>query len=338
MANDEQLVQLARSGFGLTPSSGVVPMVAGNVNRGARFVAGETTYVLQELNEIAFRDPDALMGNASAVCDRLTELNLPAVRFVRNVEGGWLVDLDGVPWRCYEHIEGETAAAMVTPEEAQSTARMFGRYAAAIEPLDLAEHVPGYHDFDLRIQAFDGAVTHDPLGRSAMAGETIEAAVHLVDRLRLAPSYGAWGELPRRNAHNDAKAPNCVVSAEGTRTIIDLDTTMPGTILADIGELVRSATRALDDRRPDFLMTQIEAVNRGFLAGFDGELTEAESAAMLLAGPLLTVENAVRFLTDYLLGDIYYGAEAEGHNLERAQQQVALAAAQIAAIEDATSI
>ena len=85
-------------------------------------------------------------------------------------------------------------------------------------------------------------------------------------------------------------------------------------------------------------MGQIEAVNRGFLAGYGGELSEAESAAMLLAGPLLTAENAVRFLTDHLLGDIYYGAAAPGHNLERAKQQLALAAAQIGAIESATSI
>ena len=336
--DNTHLEQLARSGFGLEPTSSVVPMSSGNINRTARFDCDGTTYVLQELNTAVFVDADALMDNTERIIRHLEEANQPTMRFVHNVDGGWLVDLDGVSWRCYEHVDGVAEAAIRTPEEAQATARVFGRYAHAIAELDLHEHLPGYHDFDARVDALERAVGDDPLGRVPECVDTIDAALRTVDRLRLAPSYSAWADVPVRNTHNDAKAPNCVVSDTGARTIIDLDTTMPGTVLADIGELVRSATRAIESPPPQMLMQQIEAVNRGFLAGFDDELTDAETSAMLLAGPLLTAENAVRFLADHLHGDTYYGTSTPGHNLERAQAQLALADSLIEAIESAMAI
>ena len=158
----------------------------------------------------------------------------------------------------------------------------------------------------------------------------------VIDRLRLSSGYDALKRVPRRNAHNDAKGPNCVVGPTGSRTIIDLDTTMPGTVLSDIGELIRSSTRALTHASPETLMGQIEAVNRGFLAGYGAELTTAERDAMLLAGPLMAVENAVRFLGDHLSGDKYYGANTPNQNLDRASAQLSLGHRLIAAIEWAT--
>jgi N-acetylhexosamine 1-kinase len=140
--------------------------------------------------------------------------------------------------------------------------------------------------------------------------------------------------MPARNVHNDAKGPNCVRATRGgARTIIDLDTTMPGLLLADVGELVRSSTRALTEHPPQVVMAQIEAVNRGFLAGYRSPLTDAEQAGMLLAGPLLTTENAARFLSDHLSGDKYYGAAEPDQNLHRANAQQRVAMAQIEAIE-----
>lgn len=338
LVDDTHLEQLVRSGFALEPTTPVVPMKSGNINRSARFDADGHTYVLQELNTDVFTQPDALMENTERIIECLEGLNQPTMRFIRNVDGGWLVDLDGISWRCYEHVAGVAETAIRTPEEAQATARVFGRFAHAIADLELVEHLPGYHDFDARVAMLEQAVERDAAGRLAECAETTEAALRTVDRLRLAPSYAAWAEVPQRNAHNDAKAPNCVIGESGTRTVIDLDTTMPGTILADIGELVRSATRVIESPPPETLMFQIEAVNRGFLAGFDQELTDAESAAMLLAGPLLTTENALRFLADHLSGDTYYVGRTPGHNLERAQAQLALADGLIEAIESAMAI
>ena len=112
---------------------------------------------------------------------------------------------------------------------------------------------------------------------------------------------------------------------------------MPGTVLSDIGELVRSSTRYLPEASSQDLMLQIEAVNRGFLAAFREALEPDERQAMLLAGPLLTIENAARFLTDHLEGDWYYGAQEPGQNLQRCEVQLALSLRLIEAIEWATT-
>ena len=286
VVNSSQLERLVRERFGLRPAAPVEAMSAGNINRSAAVDTDNGRVVLQELNTSVFPDPAALMANAVAIIERMERANLPALTFLPTVDGTWLADLDGVPWRCYRFIGGSGTPAITTPEDAQSTARAFGRFARAIDGLELAEHLPGYHAFDLRVGALEHEVDRDELGRLEACADTVESLFHMVDRLRLSPSYEAWSTVPVRNAHNDAKGPNCVVGERGARTVIDLDTTMPGTILNDIGELVRSSTRYLDDPSPEVVMHQIEAVNRGFLAGFDGELTDAEQRAGEQHAPL----------------------------------------------------
>ena len=335
--NEMQLEEMARDAYGLNPSAPLRVMAAGNINRSAVVPTSSGTFVLQELNHSVFPDPPALMANAIAITDQMRRHNLPALEFVPTRSGELLSPIDGVPWRCYRYVDGTTMPALRTPEDAQATARAYGRYAAAIESLTLVEHLPGYHDFDGRVAELERAIDADEAGRVGSSIAVVEAVLNTIDRVRLAPSYAPWSELPTRNVHNDAKGPNCVKAANGARTIIDLDTTMPGLLLADVGELVRSSTRALVDQPLGVIMSQIEAVNRGFLAGYRNPLTEAEQAGMLLAGPLLTTENAVRFLADHLSGDKYYGAAEPDQNLHRAAEQQRLATVQIEAIEQALS-
>lgn len=334
-----QLDRLAQAQFGLTVAGPVRSMAAGNINRSFVVPTTDGDVVFQELNRSVFPDVDAVMGNVIKIIDRVETHNLAAPRLLRTVDDAPLAadpeNLSSV-WRCYWFIEGAATPPIKTPEEAQSVARSFGRYAKAIDGLDLAEHMPGYHDFDERVRHLDKAISQDVYERLADCEPAIETLHSVIDRLRLSGAYEAWQAAPRRNAHNDAKGPNCIVDPMGTRTIIDLDTTMPGTILADIGELVRSSTRDLRNPSSQELMAQIEAVNRGFVAGYGEGLLDTERMAMLLAGPLLAAENAVRFLADHIDGDPYYGAATPGQNLERAQVQTLLASRLIDAIEWAT--
>jgi len=333
---DLDLEGVVREHFGLEVVETVGQLSAGHINESlvVRTVDGDV--VVQQLNQAVFSEPAVVMANAELILDRLAERNLSALSLFRSVDGGWLAEVDGEFWRCYRYIDGGSTPPITTPEEAQSTARSFGRYAQAIEGLPLVEHLKGYHDFDRRIGDFESAVAADSANRVSTCGELIERLLGTTDRLRLSSGYDAWREAPVRNAHNDAKGPNCIVGSEGSRTIIDLDTTMPGTVLSDIGELVRSSTRHLSGATPEELMLQIAAVNRGFLAAFREPFAEVERQAMLLAGPLLTVENAARFLADHLEGDTYYGASSPYQNLERARVQLALAIRLIDAIEWAT--
>lgn len=328
-----QLERMALERFGLTSVAPVRSVRAGNINSTAVLETAEGAFVLQEMNITVFPFPSALMTNTLRIVEQLESHNLPAQAFRKTLDGEWLADLDGTPWRCYRFINGGVTPDIVTPDDAQRTARAFGRYAKAIDGLELVEHVEGYHDFDSRVAGLGQVVDADELGRVSECAQFVDDVLSVVDRLRLTGGYKAWKRAPIRNAHNDAKGPNCIIDLSGNLTVIDLDTTMPGTILSDIGELVRSSTRHLPSASPEELWAQIEAVNRGFVAGFVHDLTETEREAMLLAGPLMAIENSVRFLTDHLSGDKYYGASSPQQNLERARAQYALGRRLVGAIE-----
>ena len=330
------LGELVRTHFGLPVVETVRVLAAGHINESALVRTEDGDVVVQQLNSLAFSDPGALMRNTELITQRLEERNLSTLSFLRSIEGGRIVEADGAHWRCYRFVDGAATPPVTTPEGAQSMARAFGRFAHAIDGLELAEHVKGYHDFDRRIADFESAVDANSHDRLQRCEPLVEQLLGTVDRLRLSSSFAAWNQASTRNAHNDAKGPNCIIDPTGARTIIDLDTTMPGSVLSDIGELVRSATRHLPDASPEALMLQIEAVNRGFLAAFRESLTDSEHQAMLLSGPLLTVENAARFLADHLEGDTYYGVASPDQNLERARVQLQLALRLIEAIENAT--
>lgn len=334
--NLSELDSIAAEKFGLSPTAPSRLISNGNINQTGVVFTDSGSFVLQEVNIKIFSKPEKLMANVETIIAAVTKANLPTLDLVRCVDGGPLAVCGMTLWRCYRYIDGVTTPNIMSVEQAQSTARSFGRYARALDGVELAEHIVGYHDFDARVDAFEQAVAKDPLGRGATCQQALEDLMAIVDRVRVTPAYAAWREQPVRNAHNDAKGPNCIIGATG-RTIIDLDTTMPGTVLSDIGELVRSSTRHLGDVGPEALMAQVASVNRGFLAGYGHTLEPAETKAMLLAGPLLTAENAVRFMGDYLLGDIYYGADTPEQNHDRAVAQLRLAERLVEAIELATS-
>ena len=335
--DDTKLERLASEHFGLGPIRSLRFVRSGNINLTAVLETEAGSVVLQEMNVSVFSDPVALMSNTVKIIDQQRSHGVPTMSFVKTVDGEWLADFDGTPWRCYRFIEGAATPEIRTPEEAQRTARAFGRFAKAIDGVELAEHLPGYHDFDSRVSALESVIEANELGRLASCEQFATDLMSVVDRLRLTAGYKAWERVPVRNAHNDAKGPNCVVGLGGNLTIIDLDTTMPGTVLSDIGELIRSSTRHLTNASPEKLWTQIEAVNRGFVAGFVLELNADEREAMLLAGPLMAIENAVRFLTDYLDGDKYYGAQSPSQNLDRARVQYELGRSLVGAVEWATA-
>jgi len=139
------------------------------------------------------------------------------------------------------------------------------------------------------------------------------------------------GAIPERITHNDTKLNNVLLddaTGEG-RCVLDLDTVMPGLSLYDFGDLVRSAANAAAEDEPDLAGVRVqvpmfEALARGYLEGTAGALLPAERERLVLAGELITFEQGLRFLTDFLEGDRYYGVHRPDHNLDRCRCQFAL--------------
>jgi len=314
------------------------------------------SYLFQRVNTGIFRDPIALCDNIVRISEhlnrKLAERDVPdrgrrCLAVIRARDGRPLCsDAEGGHWRAFHFIEGaRTCDTVEEPAQAYQAARSFGEFAADLSDLPgppLAVTIPDFHDLAKRFGQLQEAVRADPHGRVAAVGAEIESASRWYERLERALAEAAFSALPRRVVHNDCKLNNVLLDAETGEglCVIDLDTVMEGTVLCDFGELVRSGTcRSPEDERNlasmAFDLELFAALSAGYLAGAADFLTEAERRILPLAGPDLTLENAVRFLTDHLSGDVYFRIHREGHNLDRARAQLRLLELMMASLEDA---
>ena len=304
---------------------------------------GGAAFVLQRLNQDVFPAVHAVVENVARVTAHLRDKLPPGpdaerrcLRLVPTVQGGWLYrDAGAAAWRAFAHIEGTRSFQTApSPAIAREAARSFGAFAVAcadLPPTRLHVPLPGFHDFDARRGAFDASVREDSHDRAReVAAETHayrEAAGALTDALREhdVPS------LPIRVVHNDCKLNNVLFDADRLEAlcVIDLDTVMPGLLIHDFGDLGRTAACALpeDSRELERVVADpalLAAVTQGYARATRPIATEAELALFPLAGPLITLETGLRFLTDHLQGDRYFGATRPGQNLDRARMQLRL--------------
>lgn len=303
----------------------------------------EVRYIFQRINHTIFRDPPALMENIQRVTERQAE----ALRGVEDASRRALTVIptrDGQPfcrdgqgnyWRAYIFIEkAATYDVVESPDQARAAARAFGEFQQLLVGLPgprLHETIPAFHDTPKRFQTFRNAVQADPCGRVAAAGPEIEfVASREVDTRHLLELH-RQGAMPERVTHNDTKLNNVMIddeTGEGV-CVIDLDTVMPGLALYDFGDLVRTSTSPAAEDETDLSkvgmqMPMFEALVDGYLAGAGEFLTPAELDNLPFSGKLITLEVGMRFLTDYLSGDVYFKTHRDGHNLDRCRAQLRL--------------
>jgi hypothetical protein len=208
---------------------------------------------------------------------------------------------------------------------------LFERLLADYDGPALAETIPGFHDTKRRLARLEAAAGRDALGRAGEVAAQLGFARSRVGYARVVPELTASGALPVRVVHNDAKLGNVLfdIHTAEALAVVDLDTVMPGTLLSDVGDLIRSiaSPTAEDERALDRIVVSselVEALAGGFLEGCGAVLAEAERRLLVFAGILLAYEQGVRFLTDHLEGDVYYRVTRPGQNLDRARAQFRL--------------
>ncbi len=308
---------------------------------------GQRRYVHQRINVSVFRDPDALTRNIAAVTRHvrakllaggISDVDRRVLQLLPTRDGGdMLVTADGEYWRTYPYVEQTICYGTPrTPEDAFSAARAFGEFSALVAdfPVDaLTETLPQFHDTPSRFAALTRAIECDSRNRAARAENEIAAALALRPLCTALQDVAARANLPMRPTHNDTKITNVLFDERTGEAIciVDLDTIMPGLTLYDVGELVRTAsTRAAEDE-PDPSKVLVDpdlfaAVATGFIAGAGAMLTAAEREAFVTAGKVLAFENGIRFLADFLNGDVYFRVHREEQNLDRARAQFAVVA------------
>ena len=309
------------------PVDTVETNLTGHINESHVVVARGRRYLLQRLNANVFAEPDAVMANVMTVTAHLR---------ARGERTLTVVPVDGKPcwqrWRMYELVENAASAAVRSDADAEAAGRCLGRFHRCLADLDPgALHVtlPRFHDPARRLDVLRALAGAD-------GGEPGAEVATMLGLAHLATTGTALASLPARVAHNDAKVDNILVDRRSRRPLmlVDLDTVMPGTILWDLGDLVRSATStgAEDDPSATFDPDRYHALVGGWLAEVSGLLTLEERASVGAAGPVITYEQAIRFLTDHLQGDVYYRTARPGHNLDRARSQLGLLQSMIGAL------
>jgi aminoglycoside phosphotransferase (APT) family kinase protein len=315
-------------------------------------------FVVQRVNAAVFRDPDALTANVVRVTSHVRDAL--RARAVVDVARRCLDPVispagsalhrgrDGELWRAFPFIEGTHAIdTPESPEQAAAAARAFGGFVADLADLDpasLAETIPHFHDLAWRCSALEAARHADPVGRAREVSAELTAAYRAADVLIGAPEL-APGALPRRVVHNDCKLNNLLLDDRSGEAlcVVDLDTVMPGTVLFDFGDLARTGACPAAEDEVDLARVRVDpelfaALADGFVTGARGLLTATEVRALALAGPLMTLEMVLRFLTDHLEGDHYFQITRPGHNLDRARAQLRLAERMLEAEDDLRAV
>ena len=303
---------------------------------------GQPSYFLQRINHHIFENVEGLQRNIEVVTNHIRrkleergepDIERKVLQLIPTREGKlYYRTEEGDYWRVYVLIENAFSQEKVTPETAELTGEAFGRFQCQLADLpfnELCESIPNFHNIEFRLQQLDDAIAADSVGRVKACADIIKEINQRREDMCLAERLFREGKLPKHINHCDTKVNNILFDKEGRPLcIVDLDTVMPGFVLSDFGDFMRSAanTGAEDDRNLDNIhvdMAVFEAYTKGYLreATF---LTDIEKQLLPYGCRLLSYMQTVRFLTDWLNGDTYYKILYPEHNWVRTQAQLRL--------------
>lgn len=322
----------------------IEPMGAGFINDTlkVRTAGSSPDYILQRKNRNIFPDVPAMMENIVAVTGhirrKVVEAGGDPAREVLNV----VFTTDGLPywrtpagdyWTMCLFIDGSvTYDRADTPQLAYKGGEGIGKFQSQLADFNrpLAETIKGFHNIRWRFEQWDECLARDAAGRRASVAREIE---WIESRRGEMSSFWALvenGTIPMRVTHNDTKISNILFDAAGNvMCVIDLDTVMSSTSLNDFGDAIRSYanTGAEDDRNPDNVSLDMEmyrAYTEGYLSQRRSTLVGSELEHLAFSARYITYEQVLRFLMDYIDGDVYYKVNAPDHNLVRTRAQYRL--------------
>lgn len=307
---------------------------------------GQRRYILQKINTDIFRDAGGLMENIVNVTAYLREKIVQAggdparetMTVIPTAQGAYYyIDEEGSAWRVYLFIDRAISLDQASnPEEFRESGRAFGRFQAQLAdyPAEtLHETIPDFHNTPKRYLDFEKAVEEDCCGRAESVVQEIAFIRARKDEISILTDLLKRGELPLRITHNDTKLNNIMLDADTHKAVcvVDLDTIMPGLCAYDFGDAIRFGANTAVEDEPDLDKVSLSlelytAYAEGFLEGCGGRLTPKEIEMLPMGAKTITLEQGMRFLTDYLQGDTYYHTTREGQNLDRCRTQLALVA------------
>ncbi len=297
------------------------------------------TYILQQVNHHVFKEPVKLMENASGVANFIRKASgnkRASLHFLPTTQGTYChKDPEGNYWRAYDYIEGFCLDAPQSDEDFYESALAFGHFQEWLSEFPaetLHETIPEFHNTIDRFRKLRAAIQADTAGRAAKVEKEIALAFSMEELGSTLQTMRQEGRLPLRVTHNDTKLNNVILDPETRKglCVLDLDTVMPGLSAYDFGDSIRFGA-TVGDREDDENLENMgidlhlfEVYTRGFLSAAPS-LTPLEVEVLPLGAFTMALEVGIRFLTDYLDGDVYFKTAYPEHNLIRCRSQLYLA-------------
>ena len=327
--------------------SDAVSYGSGHIHDTFRVVTSEKDkddYILQRLNNRVFRNIPELQENIERVTNHLqrklltvpgSDIKRECLTLIRSKNGkSWIEDEEGNFWRMFIFISNHIVYDIVdTPDKAFEGGKAIGRFQALLADLPgrpLHETIPSFHDVEKRIDSFMNTMKKDPAGRVKEIVSETDFILKRADEMRIIHKLGREGKIPVRITHNDTKFNNILFDENGkSLCIIDLDTVMPGYFHSDFGDAIRTGANIAAEDENDLSKIKMnidlfEAYAKGYLSETNNTLNAIEKEYLAFAPLLMTYEQALRFLTDYVDGDKYYRIHHVNHNIQRTRAQIRL--------------
>ncbi len=314
----------------------------GNVNRtykvNFRLPEGkEKSFLVQNVNTYAFRNPVGLMENIDKVTEhiRAKKPGQLALHFHHTADRKTYIADGSNFWRMTNYVPSITYNAVTDLDVVRNAGKAFGEFQMDLADFDiteLTETIPGFHNTRQRYETLIRSIREDKAGRAAQVREEIDFLLSVQDTACKLTDLQLAGELPLRVTHNDTKINNVLFNPQDNSAmiVIDLDTVMPGLMGHDFGDAIRFAANYAEEDCRDLDKVGVNldvfrAFTEGFLSMTAKTMTEKEVETLALSCFVLTAELATRFLADYLDGDLYFNIKTPDHNLVRTRCQIALA-------------
>ena len=338
MTANKHMLQTILQAYGITGAETTIEAFGnGLINHTWTVTSGQEECILQRINHNIFKNPTAIAANISQIGNYLAT-HFPGYLFVKTIktlEGGDMVFVkDEGYFRLFPFVKkSHTIDVVTSPEQAYEAAKQFGRFTkllAAFPPEELQITLPDFHNLPLRYRQFETAINTGNKERVKQANELItflrkqQAIVTTSESIPNNPAF------KKRVTHHDTKISNVLFdNNDKGLCVIDLDTVMPGYFISDAGDMMRTYLSPVSEEEKDFDKIEIRedyfrAIAAGYLYEMKEELTSTEKEHFVYAGKFMIYMQALRFLTDYLNNDIYYGVKYEDQNLNRAKNQVVL--------------
>lgn len=304
----------------------------------------ESKFVLQKINEKIFSDVDGLMSNICFVTQFMRDKTIQrggnpdeeCLTVIKTRDGAPYFRHGDVAWRAYKFLDGKTYQAVESTEQLKASAKAFGEFARDLNGFDVSllfDVLPDFHNTQKRYERFIESVERDVMRRADSVREEINFVTARQGYCGRIVSLLESGEMPKKVTHNDTKLNNLIFDKAGKRglAVIDLDTVMSGSICYDFGDSIRFACNhcAEDERdlkKVNFDSELFRAYSEGYMSAVGDVITNVERENLAFSAILMTYECGMRFLTDYLDGDVYFRIHRSGHNLDRARTQFKLVA------------